>query len=71
MSKLVDINDDLITENEAAEILGLAVSTLQKYRVSGEGPKFIKFKRRVRYTKRLCYDWINTKVVSDTSKQAS
>lgn len=68
MSKLIDINDDLLTEEQAAEILGLAVSTLQKYRVNGGGPKYIKYKRRVRYTKRLCYDWINSKVVSDTSR---
>jgi hypothetical protein len=40
---------DLVDEQEAASILRCAVSTLQKKRVSGGGPIFVKFGRLVRY----------------------
>ena len=42
MSKLVDTK-------AAAEILGLSVATLKKYRMVGGGPAFHKFGRSVRY----------------------
>ncbi len=34
---------------EAAHYLGLAVSTLNKWRCDGDGPKFLKLGRAVRY----------------------
>ncbi len=34
---------------QVAEYFGIAVSTLEKLRVSGNGPRFIKFGRRVLY----------------------
>ena len=42
----------LLTERQAAEITGKAVSTLQKERVSGAGIPYVKLGRTVRY--RLC-----------------
>lgn len=39
----------LLTTQEASEYLGLAVSTLNKWRVYGNGPQFIKLGRAVRY----------------------
>ncbi len=38
-----------LRENEAAQRLGLAVTTLQKWRQRGIGPKFLKFSARVFY----------------------
>jgi len=38
-----------LTTQQASEYLGLAVSTLNKWRVYGKGPKFIKLGRAVRY----------------------
>ena len=37
----------LLTQIEAAEILSLGVRTLEKYRVTGLGPRFIKLARGV------------------------
>lgn len=37
--------------NQAAEYLGLAVSTMNKWRVYGGGPKFLKLGRSIRYRK--------------------
>jgi len=39
----------VMTVTQAAEYLGLAVSTLNKWRCHGEGPVFIKLGRAVRY----------------------
>lgn len=39
----------VMTVTQAAEYLGLAVSTLNKWRCHGGGPVFIKMGRAVRY----------------------
>jgi len=39
----------VLTTTEAAAYLGLAISTLNKWRCYGEGPHFIKLGRAVRY----------------------
>ena len=38
-----------LTTSEAAAYLGLATSTLNKWRCSGDGPEFVKLGRAVRY----------------------
>lgn len=49
--KFADLDPDLhIDEKRAAELLGLSPGTLQKYRVQGGGPEFVKIgKKAVRY----------------------
>jgi predicted site-specific integrase-resolvase len=39
----------LLTERQAAQMLGLAPSTLKKWRWSGRGPAFTKLGAAVRY----------------------
>jgi excisionase family DNA binding protein len=39
----------LVTEREAAEMLGVRPRTLQAYRLSGGGAPFVKLGRLVRY----------------------
>jgi hypothetical protein len=39
----------LVDEHRAAEILGLKVSTLRRWRWAGSGPQFIKLGAAVRY----------------------
>jgi predicted DNA-binding transcriptional regulator AlpA len=39
----------LLTEQDASERLGLSVRTLQKWRLQGSGPRFIKLGAAVRY----------------------
>jgi len=43
------VGNDMLTTAEAAQLLGLAKSTLNKWRVYGTGPTFIKLGRAVRY----------------------
>jgi len=39
----------LVTESDASECLGVSVRTLQKWRLRGDGPRFVKLGRAVRY----------------------
>ncbi|MBG52200.1 MAG: hypothetical protein CML99_07250 [Rhodobiaceae bacterium] len=39
----------ILTTTEAAAYLGLAISTLNKWRCYGDGPQFVKLGRAVRY----------------------
>lgn len=41
--------DCAINEIEAAERLGLSVATLRAWRHRGQGPRFVRFGRAVRY----------------------
>ncbi len=62
-------SNKLLHEHSAAAILGLKVKTLQNWRVSGIGPRFVRHSRRaVRYRYRDLIDWIESRVVSSTSE---
>jgi hypothetical protein len=39
----------LLTERDASQWLGLSVRTLQKWRLQGDGPRFLKLDHAVRY----------------------
>lgn len=50
--------DRLITEKEAATLLGLSPSWMQRKRWEGGGPPFVKFDHAVRYRLRDLEAWI-------------
>jgi hypothetical protein len=43
------VNAVLLREAEAARRLGTSVRTLQKWRCNGNGPRFVRLSRAVRY----------------------
>lgn len=49
---------NVMRESEAAECLGLSKRTLQKWRVAGGGPDFLKFGRAVRYSVEALEKWL-------------
>jgi len=62
---------DIIQYNEAqaARLLGLSRKTLQKFRMTGEGPHFIRVSKRcVRYTLGDIVAWQAARRVSSTSE---
>jgi len=59
--------DAALNENQAAEILGLSVRTLQAWRVRGGGPNFVKAGRAVRYQRRELADFQKSHTVSSTT----
>lgn len=60
--------DALLSEQQAADFLGFKVKTLQKWRITGEGPPFVKHSRRsVRYRRRDLITWIEERLRRSTS----
>ena len=52
---------------EAAAFLGLSPRTLDRYRVTGEGPAFHKFGARIRYAQADLEAWAAARRMTSTS----
>jgi excisionase family DNA binding protein len=57
----------LLTQSETAKLLRLSERTLERLRVSGGGPAFVKLGRSVRYREVEVERWVEGRVVSSTS----
>lgn len=57
-----------MTTLEAAQYLGLAVSTMNKWRCFGDGPIFIKLGRAVRYRKEDLDTYVAKRSLASTSE---
>jgi excisionase family DNA binding protein len=58
----------LLTQPEAARLLRLSERTLERLRVAGGGPLYVKAGRAVRYREADLEAWIAARVVSSTSQ---
>jgi excisionase family DNA binding protein len=61
----------VLTTGEAAELLGLAASTLENLRVLGGGPTYLKLGRAVRYRAEDLDGWLGTRKRRSTSEVPS
>jgi excisionase family DNA binding protein len=59
----------MLTVLDAAAYLRLSRRTLERLRVSGLGPKFVKCGRSVRYRQSDLEEWIAARVVRGTSEK--
>lgn len=59
---------NLLTTEEAAKRIGWVPNTLEKKRITGDGPKFLKLGRSVRYREEDLEEWLSARVVSSTSE---
>ncbi len=59
---------DRLSNEQAAEYLGLKAATLNKWRVYGEGPPFIKVGRLIQYRKTDLDDYLSSRLVKSTSE---
>ena len=57
----------LLTTEQVADSLGLRRNTLEKWRLLGEGPHFIKAGRQVRYDSEDVDQWLSSRRVQSTS----
>jgi excisionase family DNA binding protein len=58
----------LLTQREAAMALRLSERTLERWRVSGEGVRFVKAGRRVLYRLDDIETWLASRVRTSTSE---
>jgi predicted DNA-binding transcriptional regulator AlpA len=59
----------LLTQRQAAELLCLSERTLERFRVSGIGPKFVRLGKSVRYRAGDVEAWLASRVVGSTSEE--
>ena len=60
-----------LTEREVAELLGLSVATLRAWRHRGQGPRFLRLGRSVRYLPSDVADFVRVSAVDTTSVSSS
>lgn len=58
----------LLSAEHASTILCVTPGTLAKWRVFGNGPKFIRVNRRIAYHPKDIADWLDARRVSSTSE---
>ena len=62
------MENNVLTTQEAAQVLGLAVTTLCKYRCFGGGPRYLKIgKKSVRYRMSDLTTWLDRLEACSTS----
>ena len=64
-------DDPLLAPKEAAPVLGLSVSWMAKARLRGDGPRFVKVGRSLRYPLSYLRDYIRSRTRSSTSETIS
>ena len=52
----------LLNEKEVAKLLKLSVKTIQRYRLYGGGPEFIKINKSVRYSTQAIEEYLKPRV---------
>ncbi len=66
--KMQNENAERLTNSEAAEYLGLKIATLNKWRVYGDGPPFLKVGRLIQYRKSDLDAYLNERLMRSTSE---
>lgn len=62
---------NVVDTRGAADYTGLATSTLEKMRVFGGGPRYLKLGRAVRYRPADLEVWLSERTVANTSQRLS
>jgi predicted DNA-binding transcriptional regulator AlpA len=62
------LGEAYLTQKEVAAHLRLSERTLERHRVCGTGPRFVKLGRRIVYRRRDVEDWAAAHTVSSTSE---
>ncbi len=60
--------DQLISAEDAANVLNISNSTLAKMRLSGKSPRYIKLGRRVAYRPSDLESWIEAQSFNSTAE---
>ena len=60
---------DILTTPEAATYVRLGKPTLERYRLTGDGPRFCRLGSAVRYRKIDLDDWLASRLVRSTSEK--
>lgn len=59
----------LLHPKQAAHILGLSVRTLERHRLAGTGPRYVRLGRLVRYRQQDLADFVDRNLRRSTSEE--
>jgi excisionase family DNA binding protein len=62
-------NDNLFTTIEAARYVRLGKPTLERFRISGDGPRYCKLGGAVRYRRTDLDAWLESRLIRSTSDE--
>lgn len=65
---MIHHENKLLTETDAAQMLGLSVRSLQGWRLNGRGPKYLKLSKAVRYSQADLTAWLESRAVGSTAQ---
>ncbi len=60
-----------LTQSEAAGVLRISERTLERFRLEGSGPRFVKAGRRVLYKRADIDAWTNARTFQSTSEMGA
>jgi predicted DNA-binding transcriptional regulator AlpA len=63
------MNARLLDTTQVAELCGLSARTLEAYRRTGEGPRFVKFGRRALYAPEDVAAWVESRKRTSTREE--
>jgi len=71
MTTFSALNPDLLTNEEAAALLGIKPNTLEIWRTKGKGPEFVKMGKQkqapIRYLRPKIFAWLEQQSFGSTS----
>lgn len=63
--------DKFLTEIQTSQLLSVSRRTLQNWRLRGEGPRFVRCGRAIRYSPRDLKVWIDARTVANTGQEVA
>jgi predicted DNA-binding transcriptional regulator AlpA len=63
--------ETLLTQPEAARLLRFSERTLERLRLTGTGPRYVKTTRKVLYRETDLQAWITSRLTTSTSERTS
>ncbi len=70
-AQMVSHTTRALTEREVSDLLGLSVATLRAWRHRGQGPRFLRLGRAVRYLPGDLEDFVGASAVDAGAKPSS
>lgn len=74
MTTISALSPDLLTNEEAAALLGIKPNTLEIWRTKGKGPEFVKLGHTksapIRYLRTKIFEWLERQSFASTSAYA-
>jgi len=63
--------DNMLTPREAANWLRCSKRSLERLRLSGQGPRYVKCQRKVLYRSEDLHAWVTARIVQSTSERTA